>query len=634
MKKERDYRVNRYALLLSVALIAANAYFIGYVEMLWHVTHMTILAAPMNVIFALLILTWSNYFFRAFNRRDLLVIYSMLAVGSAFSGHDCLPRLMGLMPYAFRFATPENDWKALLFPYLPRWLLVDDPKAVRNFYEGGVNFFSEGYLFSWLTPILIWTVIVFLLLFIFLCLTAILRRQWVQSERLSYPIVQIPLEITSPFSPIWRSRMFWIGFCIAASIDLINGLHFYYPILPEIPVRRYNLANYFTRKPFNAIGSTPLRFQPYLIGLGFLIPLDLSFSVTFFYLFQKFQRVFGSMSGMSSVPGYPFLGEQGTGALFALLLVAFWRGRHHLKAVFKGVIHPNRWEGEEPIRYRTAVFGLVLSVSALAFILGKAGMSLWVFVAYLFIYLSIATGVARMRAELGPPLHAIGYVTPQYMMISIFGTKRLRPNNLTMLSIMNWLSGASYASFRTHPMPFQLEAFKIAERARIESRTMFRVLLLACATGIISSLVLYPFLIYREGVAAASEQIIAGGADTYNFLSSWLTAPRTPDWRAISVMIAAFSASLGIYSIRARFIWFPLHPAGYVIGVAPGTTDAYWFTLLITTLIKWMLLKHGGIKAYRRAIPFFVGLVLGETVVGTFWALLGLALRIPIYSWF
>lgn len=634
MKKRGDHRVKGYAFLLSVALIAANAYFVAYVEMLWHVTHMTILAAPMNVIFALLVLTWLNYFLKIFDRRDLLVIYSMLAVGSAFSGHDCLPRLMGLMPYAFRFATPENDWKALLFPYLPRWLLIDDPRAVRDFYEGGVNFLSKEYLIPWLKPILIWTVVVFLLLFIFLCLTAIIRRQWVQNERLSYPIVQIPLEITSPSSIIWRHRLFWMGFCIAASIDLLNGLHFYYPILPEIPVKRYNLINYFPRKPFNAIGSTPLRFQPYLIGLGFLIPLDLSFSVTFFYLFQKFQRVFGSMSGLSSVPGYPFLGEQGAGALFALLLVVLWRGRHHLKNVIRGILSPNKWEGEEPIRYRTAIFGLIFSVSALSFILHRAGMSYWVFAVYLFVYLSIATGVSRMRAELGPPLHAIGYVTPQYLLVGLFGTKRLRPNNLTMLSIMNWLSGASYASFRTHPMPFQLEGFKIAERAGINNRTMFRALLVACVAGIISSLVLYPLLIYREGVISASEQIIAGGADTYNFLSSWLTAPRSPDIRAMSVMGLAFAASLMIYAVRARFIWFPLHPAGYVIGVAPGTTDAYWFTLLITTVIKWVLLKHGGIKAYRRAIPFFAGLVLGETVMGCFWALLGLAFRIPIYSWF
>ena len=69
----------------------------------------------------------------------------MLAVGSTFSGHDFLPRLMGLIPYAFRFATPENDWQALPFHHLPEWLVVSEPKTVTDFYEGGGNCFTDGY---------------------------------------------------------------------------------------------------------------------------------------------------------------------------------------------------------------------------------------------------------------------------------------------------------------------------------------------------------------------------------------------------------------------------------------------------------------------------------------------------------
>jgi len=78
----------------------------------------------------------------------------MLAVGSTFSGHDFLPRLMGLIPYAFRFATPENDWQALPFHHLPEWLVVSEPKTITDFYEGEVNFFTDGYFQQWITLIL------------------------------------------------------------------------------------------------------------------------------------------------------------------------------------------------------------------------------------------------------------------------------------------------------------------------------------------------------------------------------------------------------------------------------------------------------------------------------------------------
>jgi hypothetical protein len=263
----------------------------------------------------------------------------------------------------------------------------------------------------------------------------------------------------------------------------------------------------------------------------------------------------------------------------------------------------------------------------------KAGMSAWVFLIFLGFYLAIVIGITRMRAELGPPIHAIGYVSPQYFMISLLGTRCLRAGNLTMLSLLNWLSGSTYAAFRTHPMPHQMEAFKLAERAQINNRTMFFLLVLACAVGIVGSLVLYPYVIYKEGVAAGSEQILAGGSEAYNFLASWLTIPQATDFIGMSVMAVTFIANLAMMFMRARFVWFPLHPAGYVIGVAPGTTDNYWFTLLLTTIIKWLLLRHGGIKAYRRTIPFFIGLVLGEALMGCFWPAISLILRTSVYSW-
>ena len=644
--KNQTPKIKIRAVLLGIILIIANSYWISYVEMIWHTAHLTIIALPVNVMFALLIITWINLAIKrtfpraALSQQELLVIYSMLAVGSAFAGHDCIPRLMGLMPYAFRYATPENEWETLFYRYLPRWLVVDDSKAVKYFYEGETNFFTSGYFQEWLVPILSWSCVVFLLLLIFLCLTAILRKQWVARERLAYPIVQVPLEITAASGAIFRNKYLWIGFAIAAGIDLLNGLQYFFPVLPEIPIKKYDLGTYFTQKPLNAIGSMPLRFHPYLIGLAFLIPLDLSFSTVFFYLLRKVQRVMGSMTGVNSVPGFPFLGEQGTGALLALVVIALWSGRRHLAHVFMSVFRPTKTrkdkdgeDADEPISYRSTV--IVLSVSVLLFMgfCVKAGMSVWAFLIFFGFYIAIVIGVTRMRAELGPPIHAIGYVSPQYFMISLLGTRRLRAGNLTMLSLLNWLSGSTYAAFRTHPMPHQMEAFKLAERTRISNKTMFFLLIIACIVGIESSLVLYPYVIYKEGVAAGSEQILAGGAETYNFLASWLTIPQTTDFLGLSVLGVTFIGNLGIMFARARFVWFPLHPAGYVIGVAPGTTDNYWFTLLITTIVKWLILKHGGIKAYRQAIPFFIGLVLGEALMGCFWPLLSLLLRTSVYSW-
>ena len=44
--------------------------------------------------------------------------------------------------------------------------------------------------------------------------------------------------------------------------------------------------------------------------------------------------------------------------------------------------------------------------------------------------------------------------------------------------------------------------------------------------------------------------------------------------------------------------------------------------------------KYGGIKAYRRAVPFFAGLILGQFIVGGTWSILAIAFNIPIEFYF
>ena len=90
------------------------------------------------------------------SQQEMLIIFSMVAVGTAFTDHDNMPRLMGQMPYAHRFASPENDWRALFFHHLPNWLIISDSTSVQDFYGGNRNFFTDGYLEHWMTPILSW----------------------------------------------------------------------------------------------------------------------------------------------------------------------------------------------------------------------------------------------------------------------------------------------------------------------------------------------------------------------------------------------------------------------------------------------------------------------------------------------
>ena len=65
--------------------------------------------------------------------------------------------------------------------------------------------------------------------------------------------------------------------------------------------------------------------------------------------------------------------------------------------------------------------------------------------------------------------------------------------------------------------------------------------------------------------------------------------------------------------MRYRFAWWPFHPVGFAFS---GTifTRLESFTILIAWLLKFLMLKIGGVAFYRRSMPFFIGILTGYIV--------------------
>ena len=73
---------------------------------------------------------------------------------------------------------------------------------------------------------------------------------------------------------------------------------------------------------------------------------------------------------------------------------------------------------------------------------------------------------------------------------------------------------------------------------------------------------------------------------------------------------------------------------GYVISGSGELGLDLLVPLLICLVAKWLILKHGGIRSYRRAIPFFLGLVLGDFLMGSIWSLLSIVLNTTMYQFY
>jgi hypothetical protein len=48
-----------------------------------------------------------------------------------------------------------------------------------------------------------------------------------------------------------------------------------------------------------------------------------------------------------------------------------------------------------------------------------------------------------------------------------------------------------------------------------------------------------------------------------------------------------------------------------------------WFCIFLGWLAKLLITRYGGAVAFRKAMPFFVGLVMGEFTTGSLWCIYG-----------
>ena len=237
-KKDKIVNGTAKTLIIGVILIIFSNYWVVGTEnrIIWEITDFSLFPTVIFTIFiiALINLIFSKYLGSKFSlsSSDLAILYVMLSIATALLGHDMIRQLMPIMGNAFWFATPENEWEDLFHRYLPDWLTVSEPRALDGYYRGDSNFFVKEYINAWLVPCLAWTAFTIVLLFGMLCVNIIVRKQWTENEKLSYPIIRLPLEISS--NPRFlKNGLMWLGFAISGGIELLAGLHYHFPVIPS-----------------------------------------------------------------------------------------------------------------------------------------------------------------------------------------------------------------------------------------------------------------------------------------------------------------------------------------------------------------------------------------------------------------
>ena len=634
MKSPRSSEISFRAIGLGLILIPINCYWLVISRQPYQYQAIPTIISPFfNVIFIIVVLLLLNQLLKtitprsALSQAELITVYIMLSVTSAIQSFQMMQTLVPVMEHAFTFATPENDWKNLFFHYIPTWLSVSDETVLRPYYDGESTLYIQQHLLRWLGPCLWWSCFVVVLVAVMASITVMFRKPWVEDEKLAYPTIQLPLEITDVTTSIFRNRWLWVGVVISGSVALINGFASLFPTVPTMKIHPYdhNLGRYFTTVPWNAMGRIPIGVILPVVGIAFFMPLDMSLSCIVFYAFWKLQRVVMLTLGFQRIAYTSYVGiltQQAFGALIGIAVIAAWACRKHLFGMFRGDASDDRSTGRvtRPLQ-RIGLF-MLLGMAFLVFFLRQAGMAIWLSITFFGLYYIVSLGLTRIRAEMGVPLHDFHFTGPDQMLPDILPTRRIGVQNLTVMSMLGFFN----FTYRAHPQPHQIEGLALLHRAGVNvgagSPRPYRFISAIVAALIVGTVALfwsYLHIGYRSG--GSSLQRFA--RVIYVRLANWLTYPTDAvDVSGVIAVAAGFGIVLLLTLMRTRFLWWKLHPAGFAISNSRDI-NYLWFSILISLLAKWMLVRLGGVRTYQQARPFFLGLILGDYVVGSIWTIVG-----------
>jgi hypothetical protein len=653
--EERVSALSRRALVVGLVCVVITCVVVCFAELVVGKIQVGFLQLPPVVIGMLVLLLGVQALFARFGSRlrlqphEMFTVYIMMLLASMVSSRGLLQKLIPLLVVPNYDATSENGWKGKFFSFIPHWAVPwnphGDPKqfVAARFFEA----LRPGERIPWqlwVVPLLAWGVFVALVFTAFLCLAVLLRRQWVDNEKLAFPLVQLPLEMIrgqatgvggATGGSFLQNRLTWFGFALPALFFGFNGLHQWFPSIPDFQTD-IDLNAYFSQPPWNGMGYFHIFPSFAAVGFFYLLPTDLLFSLWFFFLFTKVEEVQAVAWGYQpdDLPMYAcktFIGYQIIGCYLVLVGFMIWSARPHLKRVWQAAI---RFRGggqsdgaDEVLPYRTAFWGLILSLLLAAGWMTLLGMAYWLALFELSVMLFVvALVMARSTCEGGMLMTETSF-RPINIYQMIGDPRNLGNANLTGMA---FLDGLWLRDQRGLILTGFLDSMKFADGVRVRRRSLLGVFALAIAAALLVAGYLHISLPYKLGAVQMYSYVYQGNpvwafSNANDLINR--SQPPLPFFATLNFFIGAL-VTVVIATLRTRLSWFPLHPLGYALSGC-WTMMVFWFPCFVAWMCKIFILRYGGMKLYARARPFFLGMVLGEFTMAVLWTIPSLFYRTP-----
>jgi hypothetical protein len=230
-----------------------------------------------------------------------------------------------------------------------------------------------------------------------------------------------------------------------------------------------------------------------------------------------------------------------------------------------------------------------------------------------------------MRAEMGLPVHNLHQQGPDVLLPTLLGPRSFGPEALTGLLTFNGILRSQQGAV----LPHMMEGAHLAEQSGgLSKRYWSAVTLAGAVAALVGPWILVSVASRGDGLSMSTIFFTSEG---WEKIARWTASPTGPDVRAVGEVAFGAAATVGLLALRTVWVQSPLHPLGYALSGSWGMW-AIWAPLFLAWVAKSLLLRYGGLDAYRAALPFAYGMILGEFVAGTFWTVVSMILGVPTYQ--
>lgn len=568
-----------------------------------------------------------------FSQAEMIVIWCVMAAGVGVPAFGLVHYMLPFMVAPFYYSTNDSRWAAF-YEYIPDWLVPSkDPNSdvVTMFYEGaGDKPYPWHLLQAWVVPFFAWG-IVFLAFFVMVfCITAILRKQWVEHERLSFPLAQIPFEITRPpeagryLNLLFRSPITYVGAAVPLVMWALQTLNGYYPNVPFVREVHWGLTGLF----MSMTGWKGLFRVDFLaLGVAFLLSTEVSLSLWLFFIIANVQSIARIKLGHV---GEGYVSHQQIGGFLMFAAIMLWTMRRHLKDVFRKAFTGAKDidDSENGLSYRFAVFGLIGSVIVTVLWLSVLGCPVYISLLFLVFACVVLVVLSRFIAQCGLVLVQTSLPSGPLSIVQNFtGNAAITPKGLAALTFHQ---APMYGDPREIMMPSLLNNAKLAEK-KLNMKALFAVMLLGVVLAYPVSYFTQVATYYKHGPPPDNYTIRMYPEQCMNRLATAIKEPTGPfefdelgRRRGTTHTLVGAGAFALVYFLRSRLYWWPIHPVG-ILTAQSFPLHMLFLSILLGWLCKTLARKYASGPAMAKIKRFFLGMIVGAATSGMLGALVQLA---------